>query len=404
MGKVAPSHRESGQVAIISVMFFMILFSVVVVSFVQNVVSEQRQTTNNELSASALAAAESGVDDAKRIIAYCTANPTASGCASLYNPADTNCNSVMGNSTLMTNLGISVNADTNSQQATVNTDNKQYYTCMIINYLTDSYIGSVSSDGRSAIVPLKLVTYSSGVSAPAAAAGYFTINWHTNSAAGNGPMAGLDNAQTLPTVSVWKTGNNRPAVLRVELVTVPTGGFTLDAITDSARAVTLRPITGTTTGGNSISAGGSTAYNMNYWAPKTEPNTFSSVATVNPVMYVQCSSAGTYACSTRLTLNGNLDLINNNYYLRIQGIYNDADFQLTATGTGGQTLYFNGVQPSVDVTGRAIDAYRRLSSRIEARSNNDDYSWWPEYTLQSGNAICKDLTVDSDTGTDNCGY
>lgn len=409
MNRIARSDRESGQVAIISVMFFMILFSVVTVSFVQAVVSEQRQTTNNELSASALSAAEAGVEDAKRVIGYCMANPSASGCASIYNPTTTDCAAII-NSALPAALSITTATDeAGAKQAVVDATNKQYYTCMIINYLTATYENTATADGKSIIVPLKLSTYntSTGTSTAATSAAYFTVKWHSNSASGNGTMTGTNTATNLPTSPVWKAIGNFPAVLRVELITVPSSGtFTLDTITNSARAVTLRPVTSSTSGGSSIATvrTGYNAYNMNYWAQNTEPNG----STVNPIMYVNCSSTNAYACSLDFTLNnttpGSLSLSSNNYYLRIQAIYNDADIQVSAVGPSGETLYLNGVQPSIDVTGRAIDAYRRLSSRVEARSSNDDYSWWPEYALQSGNAICKNMTVDSDTGTDNCTY
>ena len=402
MRKFITTNRESGQVAIISVMFFTILFSVIVVSFVQNVLAEQRQTTNNELSASALTAAESGLEDAKRILTYCTAAPTTAGCESIYDPTSNSCDAILNSGSLMTTLGISVDSD---KKATVNEKSKEYYSCMIINYLTDNYTGSIEADGKSTIIPLELATYASGSATPATAAAYFTINWHNNSPSVNGVMSGLDNSTDLPTVQTWKSGGNRPAVLRIELVTVPTTGFTLDGITDSARAVTLRPITGSTNGGATIATGGTSAYNLDHWTQKTEPNTFSGVATNNPVMYVNCSSSNAYACTARFTLTGgSLNLSSNDYYLRVQAIYNSADFQITATGTSGQVMYFDGIQPSVDVTGRAVDAYKRISSRIEARSNNDNYNWWPEYALQSGNAICKDMTVDSDAGVDNCSY
>ena len=398
MRKFVNTNREGGQVAIISVMFFTILFSVIVVSFVQNVVAEQRQTTNNELSASALTAAESGLEDAKRVLTYCALVPTMAGCDSVYDPTGNSCDAILNSGSLMTALNISVDSD---KKATVNGRNKEYYSCMIIHYLTDNYTGSVEADGKSAIVPLKLATYASGSVASATTAAYFTVNWHNNSPSVNGAMSGLDNSIDLPTMQVWKSSGNRPAVLRIELVKVPVaGGFTLDTITDSARAVTLRPTTGSTSGGVAITTGGASAYNLDNWAQTTEPN-----SAVNPVMYVNCSTSNAYACAARFTLSGgSLDLATYNYYLRVQAVYSAADFQVTATGTSGQTLYFNGIQPSVDVTGRAIDAYKRISSRLEARSNNDDYNWWPEYALQSGNAICKDMTIDSESGADNCSY
>ena len=60
-------HQQSGMVSILVVMFFMIFMSLLIVGFVKIMSDEQRQATDNDLSASALAAAQSGVEDGKRI-------------------------------------------------------------------------------------------------------------------------------------------------------------------------------------------------------------------------------------------------------------------------------------------------------------------------------------------------
>jgi Tfp pilus assembly protein PilX len=89
-------NREAGQVAIITVAIFMILFSVLVVSFTRMMVASARQTANDELRATALAAAESGVEDAKRVLTYCYANPSASGCSDeLSKRNETSCTQVL---------------------------------------------------------------------------------------------------------------------------------------------------------------------------------------------------------------------------------------------------------------------------------------------------------------------
>lgn len=400
-------NKENGQVAIISVMFFMILFSVVVISFMRVVVAEQRQATNNELSASALAAAESGVEDAKRILAYCKDNPAATECQVIFNINNNSCNAIIGNNVLMsTKLKANVIDVSGSKQVVVSADGnqkyQQYYTCLIIKYLTSDYTGNLTSNGKTEIIPLKFVN---AAGSPVSSFPYFSISWHSNGDTGNKPVTGLDNNTNLPTLQAWKSAGNRPAVLRVELVTVPKSGFTLDQITDSARAVTLRPGT-SSAGGVTTTAGGRTGvYNLDQWQQRKEPN-----GSQIPIIRSDCTSASQiYACWQKsFTIGGSnsFDLVNNDYYLRVQAIYNNTDFKVTANDSTGATLYFNGIQPSVDVTGRASDAFKRLSSRLKLEVITDDstMSWWPEYALESGDEICKDLTVQLETGVDNCTY
>ena len=63
-------NGERGQTAILSVIFFSILMMVLTVSFMKMVTAAQAAATNNESAASSRAAANSGVEDAKRIVDY----------------------------------------------------------------------------------------------------------------------------------------------------------------------------------------------------------------------------------------------------------------------------------------------------------------------------------------------
>ena len=65
------TNRESGQASMVTVAMFMMLFAIVAVSFTYIVVSITRQTTNDTLQSVAKSAAESGVEDAKRLLTYC---------------------------------------------------------------------------------------------------------------------------------------------------------------------------------------------------------------------------------------------------------------------------------------------------------------------------------------------
>lgn len=407
MAKIRHRDGERGQVAIITVMFFMILFSVLVLGFARVVVSEQRQTTNNELAASAMAAAEAGVEDAKRIIEYCQDKAGSDECAGVYKMNNSDCNSIIGSSTLMDALDISTIDEGSSKQAVVASSDEagyeQYYTCMIVNYNSPEYIGTTSSSGTSSVVPLKVVN-GEGNSENAA---YFTFSWHNSSDSVDKAVSFTDVNSNFPAASVWLSSlNNRPAAIRLEIVAVPkSGGFTVTSLANNSRAVTLRPISsGTQSGGQLIgttAGGGKVAYNMDYWQQSTEPNSANQ-----PLQQVVCNSISTYACQISFTLTGgSFNMVNNDYYLRVQSIYKGTEFQVVANSadTVDSPLYFAGIQATVDVTGRANDAYKRLFSRLEPTGASDT-DWWAEYALQSGGSICKQITIGANSGSDDCVY
>ena len=73
------ADRESGQASMVTVAMFMMLFAAIAVSFTFVVISASRQALNDSLQSSAKIAAESGVEDAKRLIVYCYNNRQPGG-------------------------------------------------------------------------------------------------------------------------------------------------------------------------------------------------------------------------------------------------------------------------------------------------------------------------------------
>src|SRR6266496_6576946 len=60
--------KERGFVSLFTVIFFMLLITIITVGFWRIMAIEQRQSLDNDLTASANAAAQSGIEDAKRAI------------------------------------------------------------------------------------------------------------------------------------------------------------------------------------------------------------------------------------------------------------------------------------------------------------------------------------------------
>lgn len=414
---------ESGQASMVTVAMFMMLFAAIAVSFTFVVISASRQALNDSLQSSAKIAAESGVEDAKRLIVYCY-NKRQSGGGYLL-PADQQlCSQVIGklsdelegmgcdailrpmhdNGTISdvekesNNRGYRVKVGNNG--GSDNNKNNEYYQCLKIATKTDNYQGTVNNLGKSVIVPLRVVNKKN----QAAIIATLKIEWHRNVTGNDGDNpAEMNGAKGtgLPPATTWNN-RNRPAVLRVERVGAAKGNFTLDSLADSDTALTLRP-----------SENGKSDYSLGDYKPKYLLSDRNNIAPNNqydqygvkkaPIVEAKCKNSGDYACAT--SFNGEqLNTDKTDYYLRINAIYRSAHFRITAYDKSGNKLYFDGVQPLVDVTGRSSDSFSRIQARLRPTYDNSANSsnWWPEYVIDTNGKVCKDIEVQYDKGEDRC--
>lgn len=421
------ADRESGQASMVTVAMFMMLFAAIAVSFTFVVISASRQALNDSLQSSAKIAAESGVEDAKRLIVYCY-NKRQSGGG--YSSADDKklCSQVIGK--LSTDLegmgcdkileqmkgkGISdVEQEGNrgyrvrvgNNGSNNKNENNEYYQCLKIATKTDNYQGVVNNLGKSVIVPLRVVD----INNQAAVIDRLEIEWHRNVTGNDGDdLAEMNgaNGTGLPKATTWNS-SNRPAVLRVERVGVTNKvNFTLDQLADSDTALTLRPSVNKKVGN----------YRLGDYKPRYPFNDRDKITPNSqyydrhgnktaPIAEAACTDGGgsnnEYACKT--TFYGEpLDTVNTDYYLRINAIYRSTHFKITAY-QGKNKLYFDGVQPLVDVTGRSSDSFSRIQARLKPSfdKNADSTNWWPEYVIDTNGKVCKDIEVQYDTGEDRC--
>lgn len=424
VSRCRPGDRESGQASMVTVAMFMMLFAAIAVSFTFVVISASRQALNDSLQSSAKIAAESGVEDAKRLIVYCY-NKRSGGS---YTTPDAQqlCPKVIGK--LSTELetmkcdyileqmknkaGIDgVEEEDNGRGYRVRVgnngggknENNEYYQCLKIATKTDNYQGVVNNLGKSVIVPLRVVDKYN----QAAVIDRLEIEWHRNVTGNDGDdpaeMNGA-NGTGLPKATTWNS-SNRPAVLRVERVGVPkkAGGFSLNDLADSDTALTLRP---------SESGNGKGGYRLGNYEPQYPSSNKDKIAPNSqyhkgvPIVEAYCQSGSNkeYACKT--IFNKESLYTDKTYYLRINAIYRSTHFKITAYDKNGSKLYFDGVQPLVDVTGRSSDSFSRIQARLKPSfdKNADSTNWWPEYVIDTNGKVCKDIEVQYDTGEDRCTY
>lgn len=419
VSRCRPGDRESGQASMVTVAMFMMLFAAIAVSFTFVVISASRQALNDSLQSSAKIAAESGVEDAKRLIVYCY-NKRSGGS---YTTPDAQqlCPKVIGK--LSTELegmecdyilkqmknkaGIDgVEEESNGRGYRVRVgnngggknENNEYYQCLKIATKTDNYQGIVNNLGKSIIVPLRVVDGNN----QAAVIDRLEIEWHRNVTGNDGDDPAKMNGAMgtgLPPAGTWNSSNsNRPAVLRVERVGVTKNNFTLDSLAESDTALTLRP-----------SVNGKDEYNLGAYTPQY-PSGRNNIAPNNqyggkaPIVEAKCSdNNGDYACKTIFNKES-LYTNKKDYYLRINAIYRSTHFKITAYDQHNNKLYFDGVQPLVDVTGSSSDSFSRIQARLKPSfdKNADSTNWWPEYVIDTNGKVCKDIEVQYDKGEDRC--
>lgn len=445
--------RESGQVSMITVAVFMMIFTILIVGFTYLSMNSMRQSVNDSISASAANAAESGIEDAKRMLRFCYTHYLGNGmydngsstdpfrtqektfCQNIIGKregatTDVSCTDVLASLVGTNREGnfhptsdgkggyyVPVGSTGNASAGT----NEQYYQCLKIYTLSKTYVGKLTGDGKSVIVPLRLVQADGTTPG---VADKIIIKWHKTVAAsanGDGIINGLDklggaNDDALPTKNQWLAAGNVPALLRVQSARVTRNGAAdIATINNDSATAYYRPIKGVTAESDlaafrsvaELSGDGSSRYT---YGNNLSVNQKTKGGKDSPIVVSGCTDSVTgstidYACTVNLKFSdGQFDAGQYEWYLRLSAIYKDTHFQISAKDASDNDLYFDGVQPVVDVTGKSSDSYSRVKAHIEPA--NDDYgdktSWWPEYTVDTGGSVCKQIDVKYDKGTPHC--
>jgi Tfp pilus assembly protein PilX len=378
-------NSQSGVVSIFTVMFFIIFISVITVGFVKIIGDEQQQAINNDLSSSALAAASSGVEEGKRVLQYCRDTPTAAAtCAAVLNQPS--CTAVSGNAAITGALKITT--DGTDGVVSGNSAYLQRWTCLQINTITDNVDDVGIANGASELLPLT-------------GTGDFDtllFSWHATAASrdqmpGGYPTSGATVVK--PSQPEW-TYSKYPAAIRLEFFSYPTAQgvnlATLDSPSNLANPTKTVVLFPASSGTNLVVV--ASADNR-----VTDPNA-RIAPSPSAVACTPIASAPTYACSVSLDFTGmpNRDPAANRYFVRISALYANTHVQMSLTKSG-VPVKFDNVQPEIDVTGRTNDVFRRVKARVQFNAA----SYMPNYAVESGQTICKNMLV-TDTAassTDN---
>ena len=319
--------HESGIVSIMVTMVMLIVISLIVLGFAEISRTEQRNTTDAQLSVSAYYGAESGINDALAVIsAYYPPGQQI--------PVKPDCN-------VDNNL-----ADPyHWLNGTVNNNDKVSYTCLTVNPtpITLTYSAKTSST----VIPLTSTTPFSSLN----------LDWGIASNS-SGPNPNFCNTPpgTFPPANTW--GNCYFPVLRVDL---------LNANGQLARG-----------GANDWSNDTSTMFLV----PSTTiaQSQQASMSSHIGVYGVSCSSTD---CRENINLNIAPNVNSSggdSYYMRVTTLYR-TNSKLTISANNN--VNFTGSQVIIDSTGKAQDILRRIEVAVDLTGSN-------AYEVPSGALITED--------------
>jgi len=390
MKSISASRRsQAGAVSLFVVVFAMLLITVVTTSFLRLMMNDQNQASNADLSRSAYDSSMAGVEDAKRaLILYkktCIEQGQAacSAMAARINRDECNAALKVGN---LVNGGAETGGtggkpgEIRVQQSNVGDRVlDQAYTCVKVSLETPDYTGTLGS-GTSQLVPLTGISNFDSV----------TLSWFSLDDVSNGRMNLPATGQYLNEQSAWPT--NRPPVMRAQLMQFGSG-FRLsdfDVMTPSgesnANTLFLYPT-------SRVSAA-SREFTVNDPRATTSNRTTPIDSELNTPLPVRCqaniATSGGYSCSVRLVLPTPIGGGDRTAYLRLTTFYGASHYQVTLNNGTGGVVNFKDIQPAIDSTGRANDAFRRVVTRVGLVDTAFPY---PEAAVDLTGNFCKDFGV-----------
>ena len=376
--------RERGAVSIFIVIFTALLVTIVTTSFVQIMLRNQQQASDNDLSQSAYDSAMAGVEDAKRALVRlkkCQLSPSEE-CSAFISQLATGPDGWTSGCEVLGAVGI---ADFQSDKHEVMVGEEslnQAYTCVKIKVKTEDYEGSLSTGHQSVVVPL----------IPADAdtndIERVRISWFKSDDLPVGQTNPTYNtAPVLIPYSEWD--ETTPPMMRTQLIQFNRGSINLDEFDEgAARTRLLYPtVIGDRPGSDNF------VDDTRRLGPKSlteggcRPN----------------FGYGGYACSVEIALPPMPAGETREAYLHLAGIYvkpQGVHYKVEMLGAGvgniGGRFLFDNVQPEVDSTGRASDLFRRVKANVDVYSD-DVPDRYPEAALSAHN-ICKEFFITNQRG------
>mgnify|MGYP000844095544 CR=1 FL=1 len=378
MGHNSNIRSDRGAVSIFIVMFTALLVTIVTASFIQIMLRNQQQASNNDLSQSAYDSAIAGVEDAKRALVklkQCSRDSSIDpiGCA--------NVSELVGDGQDCEVLGedhANIVEFNDGEVMVGESAMNQAYTCVKVDVQTESYDGSLDP-GAMVVIPLVPVGDPNNLTS-------VRISWYSQDDLPlNQTTPALPAAIDLPRDNGSSWGATVPPIMRAQLIQfdgnapISVDGFD----SGNARTRLLYP----------FAAGSGTA---NFGDDNRR------AAGTNSLTTSDCRTSFFYkgfACSVVVSIPGGFSAPQRREaYLQLAGYYirpgGKMTYSVELLGNAGTSVDFDNVQPKVDSTGRASDLFRRVRASVTV-SPSGVPDRFPEATVTTGN-LCKDFFITND--------
>ncbi len=337
--KIHINRDEKGLVSLVVTMIIILVLSITVIGFAQLMRREQRQALDRQLNTQAFYAAESGVNDAVKIL------------KTIPNAKKPACD----------NSGITPNTAIPLFTALIpNLDNGVgtiSYSCVTVDPAPTSLEYSNINTDKSKVVPVQTSMIMQ----------YIFISWQDTSP--NPKFTGCAATRPNPAFTAgWPA--DCPGVLRVDIVPTGGGGIDRDSLANSTMTAFLYPI-------------------YNGLAGVSQKALTGGFGNQGSIEDIQCSgSAQPLApkqCKARISVS-----TTTRYYLRLKSIYNPSSVTVTASNDGNTPLPLEGAQAIVDSTGKANDVLKRIQVRVPTSTID---GFFPEFPIEGLGSICKRLAI-----------
>ncbi len=365
--KRAKKLNQSGAVSLLSVVLFSIIITIVATVYVRTVVSQQKNAINYDLGNRAYYAAESGVQDAVRILKN---DPSKRVNKSTCSP--------------LNDLGVLGASGTAYSLS---------YTCQLITVNPRALNGSLgenwSNNATTRILP-----------ADSTQPGPFTIriSWSKKKQDGS----------TDPVTSVARTGavaefppkyrwfalsgsvidNNRPIhpLLRATLVNRPIASA--NSSQTQQRVTFLNPTV--------VAHGGSQVFTTSESLESQQAKLFTNASCYNSDSIPAGFKGGDYSCYQDINLGSGYDFNAQAIYLRLSTFYSGTDFSvklISGSGASEQEVSLKDSLITIDVTGKAGgNIFRRIQQDVSI-GGEFAYDSTPDASIVAGEGICKNYSL-----------
>jgi len=355
--RIKPVQHQSGIVALITVIFSSILFSVVIIAMVGIVSTEQRQASQADLTNRAYFAAEGGVEEGllqlKNAIANCS---SYASCPAFNGSTD-------------------IEGHCLTQSAATTGPSGASYTCVILNHESNDATDTLTPDGDAYQLDLSSIQNISKI----------VIKWHIPGSQLAASTTTDGTNYTLPATGNSFSNVNSwgyPAVLEVQSILFNANAATYNPNTDLKLFEDV--LSPTSTGGTI-----------------TEDDDASAASNANASANAYCQLASAipsdgYACSETINIS-NSQGGNYSRILRLRSRYAQAHVDVEVfTGVGGVTqAQIPDSFETLDVTAKSGNTYRRVRAKVLIQQNTVAL----DYALYSDTDICHDFEIRSSKST-----